>query len=113
MRTVLSLFLLGVSALSAEAAERRPRRPTPAPVPPIMREEPSGPQPALPSPWQGQLLLAIAGLFAAAAVIGPLYRTTNPEDDATAHAHDEPPGASDLYGPSGTLEPIPFDHRRV
>ena len=113
MRTLLLLLALGTISTTADAAERRPRRPTPVLAPPPVREEISGPHPAPSSPWHGEMLAVIAGLFAAAALIGPLYRSANPEDPATVHAHDEPPGSSEMYGPSGTLEPIPFDHRRV
>jgi len=113
MKTFFLLLALGMISVDASAADRRPKRPVPVPVPPPAREEATGPHPTSPARWQGEMLVAIAGLFVAAALVGPLYRASHPEDPATVHAHDEPPGASDLYGPSGTLEPIPFDHRRV
>lgn len=112
MKTFLLLLALVTMADDAGAADRRAKRPIPVLAPPT-REEATGPHPTSPARWQGEMLIAIAGLFAAAALVGPLYRASHPEDPATVHAHDEPPGASEMYGPSGTLEPIPFDHRRV
>jgi len=92
-------------ALAAPGGERpRERRPAPPPPAPVVREDPGGPRPVEPAKWPGRLLLGIGAVFVAAAVIGPLYRAAHPEDEFLQHAHDEPPGASHLYGDSGTWE---------
>jgi hypothetical protein len=57
--------------------------------------------------WAGALLIIIAGMFLAAAVIGPIVRAEAPEEVPPAHSHDEPPGASGHHGPGGTIAPAP------
>lgn len=56
----------------------------------------SAPGPAISADaqWSGSLLIIAGALFLAAAVIGPVYRATLPEEIPDTHAHDEPPGTS-------------------
>ena len=51
--------------------------------------------------WAGVLWIVIAGLFLAAAVIGPIVRANMPQE-IMPHSHDEPPGSSHQHGPDGT-----------
>jgi hypothetical protein len=70
------------------------------------------PHPLLPEPserWPGTVVIVILSMFLAAAVVGPIVRANMPEEVPPAHSHDEPPGASDHHGKSGTLNPEP-DH---
>jgi hypothetical protein len=55
------------------------------------------------------MLFVIAGMFVAAAIIGPLVRLNLPREVPPAHSHDEPPGTSHHHGPGGTINPEP-DH---
>ena len=57
-------------------------------------------QPFLPADatWVGVLLLAAAGLFLAAAVVGIASRTLSPEAYADLGPQDEPPVAEDDKG---------------
>src|SRR5436190_13804492 len=57
--------------------------------------------------WAGQVVIVIAGLFIAAALVGPVARANAPEEPPVAHSHDEPPGASHHHGHSGTKNPEP------
>ena len=61
--------------------------------------------------WPWLVLWAIFIMFLLAAVIGPLSRMHAPpaEEMPPTHSHDEPPGASDHHGASGTINPEP-DH---
>ncbi len=59
--------------------------------------------------WAGVTIVVILGMFLAAAVIGPIVRANAPVEVPVAHSHDEPPGASQHHGRSGTLNPEP-DH---
>jgi hypothetical protein len=57
--------------------------------------------------WTGVVLIAIALMFLAAAIIGPVVRSEQPEEIPPAHSHDEPPGTSGHHGPGGTVQPGP------
>src|SRR4051812_10195368 len=60
--------------------------------------------------WAGAMLIVVAGMFLAAAVIGPVIRAEMPEEVPDAHSHDEPPGTSGHHGASGTVAPTPDHH---
>jgi hypothetical protein len=47
------------------------------------------------------VLIVILGMFAAAAIVGPVVRLNMPEELPITHAHDEPPGTSHHHGASG------------
>ena len=61
------------------------------------------PQPVLSSDggWAGVMMIVVAGLFLAAAVIGPIIRVEIPREVPPTHSHDEPPGSSHHHGRSG------------
>src|SRR5439155_13631545 len=72
----------------------------------------AAPHPIVPEPnstWPVIMLFVVAGMFLAAAVIGPLVRMNLPREVPPAHSHDEPPGPSHPHGPGGTINPQP-DH---
>jgi hypothetical protein len=76
----------------------------------ILAEETIGyphPQLSYDSHWAGPMLIIIAGMFLAAAVIGPIVRSEAPQEVPPAHSHDEPPGASGHHGPGGMIAPAP------
>lgn len=54
--------------------------------------------------WVVEVLIIVAGLFIAAAVIGPIYRASLPEELPLTHSHDEPPGSSGHHGHSGAVD---------
>ena len=99
---ILGCILLLSLAAPAHAA----RKPVPV-VPP----EPSPAVPVLPDDarWVAGVVTAIASVFGAALLIGPVYRLARPPELPPTHSHDEPPGASHHHGTSGTLNPEP-DH---
>jgi hypothetical protein len=45
--------------------------------------------PVEPASWAGVVLIVIAGMFLAAAVIGPAVREHTPQDVPDTHSHDE------------------------
>ena len=62
--------------------------------------------PEEPTTWPRVMLQIAAGLFVAAAVLGPIIRRSVPQDTPPAtHSHDEPPGGSGQHGQSGLVEP--------
>jgi hypothetical protein len=97
MRTVLLLLLaLPVAANAAPHA--------PAPVPTVRSEDaPAAPLLSQDVAWVRPVLIGIGVLFAAALLLGPIYRLNLPAD-LTTHSHDEPPGASHHHGPGGTAD---------
>jgi hypothetical protein len=54
--------------------------------------------------WAKQMLIGLGGLFLVATVFGVIYRRSLPDELRPIHAHDEPPGASEHHGPSGTVD---------
>ena len=46
------------------------------------------------SQWPGVVVIASAGLFVMAAVIGPVVRAHRPGELPATHSFDEPPGSS-------------------
>src|SRR3954471_6181679 len=95
----LALALLLMLALCAVAEAKSTTPPAPqreaAPAAPVISGE---------AQWAERLLIAVAVLFLAAALIGPLYRLNLPDNILPTHSHDEPPGASPRHGPSGTVD---------
>ncbi len=61
----------------------------------------SRPELAAAGRWPATLAYAILGLFALAAIVGPIVRAAAPREVPPAQSHDEPPGASHHHGPSG------------
>ena len=57
--------------------------------------------------WAGVMVIAIAGLFLTAAIVGPVVRANLPAELPPAHSHDEPPGTSGHHGPGGLINPEP------
>ena len=45
--------------------------------------------PPHPAAWVGVVVIVIAGMFLAAAVIGPIVRANMPEEVPDTHSHDE------------------------
>lgn len=94
------LLLLAMSVAPAVHAKPAPTQPAPvrhedAPTAPVLSDDVG---------WTSGLLVGVAVLFAAAILIGPIYRLTLPGELPVTHAHDEPPGASHHHGPSGTVD---------
>lgn len=54
--------------------------------------------------WVGEVVIIVVGLFVAAAVIGPIYRLSLPEELQVIQSHDEPPGSSGHHGASGSVD---------
>ncbi len=77
--------------------------------------EDTTPHPVLPANdyWAPVMLIVIAGMFLAAAIIGPVVRANTPEEVPPAHSHDEPPGTSHHHGHSGTHNVDPADVRET
>src|SRR4051812_35666913 len=97
---ILSVMLLALAGPAASAA----RKATPAPQP-----EPTPAAPVLPddATWARGTLCGFAALFAAALLIGPIYRLARPIELPPTHSHDEPPGASHHHGRAGTYDHYP------
>jgi hypothetical protein len=64
---------------------------------PLPYPHPVAPEPAV---WPGVMLVVIAGMFFAAAVIGPIVRASMEEELPPTHSHDEDHGheASHVHG---------------
>ncbi|MDB5323159.1 MAG: hypothetical protein JWN40_4790 [Phycisphaerales bacterium] len=93
--TILLLVLtIGSAAQAKSATPPAPQREA-APAAPVLPDNPQ---------WVRPLLIGIAGLFIAAAFIGPLYRLNLPDELPPTHSHDEPPGSSHRHGPGGTID---------
>jgi hypothetical protein len=98
MRPTLLLVALLVG-VTAHAAQRAP-----APVPTVRAEDaPAAPLLSQDVGWVRPVLIGVGVLFAAALLLGPIYRLNLPAD-LTTHSHDEPPGASHHHGPGGTAD---------
>jgi len=91
---VVVLLTLGLGAEAKSATPPAPRH----------EAAPAAPEISADGQWAERLLIGIGVLFAAAALIGPLYRLNQPDELLPAHSHDEPPGASHRHGPSGTVD---------
>jgi len=96
MKILWFILLLAIASV-AEAKSTTPPAPQreAAPAAPVISGD---------SQWVERLLIGIVVLFAAAALIGPLYRLNLPDNILPTHSHDEPPGASHRHGPSGTVD---------
>jgi hypothetical protein len=64
--------------------------------PPLPYTHPDVPEP---SAWPGVTLLVIAGMFFAAAVIGPIVRANMEEELPPTHSHDEDHGHGAAHDP--------------
>lgn len=73
---------------------------------PVMDSAPH-PQIVADREWAGVMVIAIAGLFLTAAIVGPVVRANLPAELPPAHSHDEPPGTSGHHGPGGLINPEP------
>jgi hypothetical protein len=95
MKTGILSFVVVFAALAAAAPPVAYRASAELPAAPLLPDD---------LKWVVGLLIAIIALFAAAALIGPIYRLNLPEEFLPTHSHDEPPGASHHHGPSGTID---------
>jgi hypothetical protein len=99
------LLMLTAAALANNDSPARVQRPA------LVHQEsaPSYSHPMMPNSttWVGAMVIIVAGMFLAAAVIGPYVRWEMPEEVPVAHSHDEPPGTSHHHGPGGTVQPGP------
>jgi hypothetical protein len=58
--------------------------------------------------WVPVMLIIVAGMFLAAAVIGPIVRANMPEEiPPSAHSHDEPAHPSNQHDTGGSAHPAP------
>ena len=100
------LFIALVLPLVAHAAPRAA-----APVPTVRPEDaPAAPLLSQDVGWVRPVLIGVGVLFAAALLLGPIYRLNLPAE-LTTHSHDEPPGASHHHGPGGTADYSAPDRR--
>lgn len=88
-RLFAASLLLGLASLGFAAQEHghAPADTHAAPAPHIDTEP--HPNLSLNPAWTRNTVLAIAGLFAAAAVVGPIIRANRPEQPPADHAHDD------------------------
>jgi hypothetical protein len=96
-RLIIPFLTISMMSTAAFAQEAAPAE-TASHINPVLSQD------AL---WAGQVVIVIAGLFIAAALVGPVARANAPEEPPVAHSHDEPPGASHHHGHSGTKNPEP------
>src|SRR6266700_1956190 len=82
-RLLLVLLLASLAPSPASAA-----KPT---TPPVVRHEdaPAAPVVSVETDWLRPALVVAAALFAAAVLIGPIYRHSQPEEFLPTHSHDE------------------------
>lgn len=97
MKTMLLLVMM--TAMPALAATRPDTHPTAD-----HHDTAPGPVISTDAQWTGQVVIIVIGLFVAAAVIGPIYRLSLPEELPVTHSHDEPPGSSGHHGASGAVD---------
>src|ERR1700728_4549851 len=95
IRTIIFLTLLSLAgpALAEETPVDNPTdlRPTAA------QDDDTHPLYSTDTHWAGDIAIAIAGLFVAAAVIGPIVRAEAPQAVPVAVSHEEDP-AVDRHG---------------
>jgi len=102
MKPTHSILVLLLLATYVPALYARPAPTQPAPV--RHEDAPTAPVISDDAGWTSGVLIGVTTLFAAALLIGPVYRLSLPGELPVIHAHDEPPGASHHHGPTGTVE---------
>lgn len=98
MKVMLLIAVMMLGAMPALAAGKSSAHPAAG-----HHEAAPGPVISTDAAWVGQVLIIVIGLFVAAAVIGPIYRLSLPEE-LPMQSHDEPPGSSGHHGASGTVD---------
>lgn len=90
-RAILFLLLmsLAIPALAEESPVDNPTDLRPAPA----LDDDTHPIYSADAQWTGDVIVAIAGLFLAAAVIGPIVRAEAPQAVPVAMSHEEDPAA--------------------
>lgn len=99
MKTILLLVAMTLAAMPALAATK-PNAHSKA----DHHDAAPGPVISTDAQWTGQVVIIVIGLFVAAAVIGPVYRLSLPEELQVIQSHDEPPGSSGHHGASGAVD---------
>lgn len=99
---VASVWLLG-GGLAWPAFGDIPSTSAASPAPLLADSDQADPVPVISSDarWVGVMIIVIAGLFVAAACIGPIVRANLPGEMPPAQSHDEPPGSSGHHGADG------------